>query len=229
MHRNEDQKKDVERSCKQWKVILLGDGAVGKTSICQRFAGSGFSKQYKQTVGVDFFLKRLAVGEEEWVTMQLWDIGGQSLGSKMLRNYISGAHAVLLCYDMTSFDSFANLEDWHRMARSACNAALVGVIANKCDLSHMRVVKSQIHNRFADENGFHAFTMSAKSGDQVEACFLQVATMLAGREGGRMSFEGSPAVVPATIVEHARHDPNIAGGQVPPFHPKARHPHCVVS
>ena len=46
------------------------------------------------------------------VTMQLWDIGGQSIGSRSVKNYIAGAHAVLLCYDITNYESFANLEDW---------------------------------------------------------------------------------------------------------------------
>ena len=47
------------------------------------------------------------------VALQIWDIGGQSIGSKMITNYISGAHAILLCYDITNFESFANLEDWY--------------------------------------------------------------------------------------------------------------------
>ena len=97
----------------QYKVILLGDGAVGKTSISVRFSEDQFSQQYKQTVGVDFFTKRIEINPRTQVTMQLWDIGGQSIGSKMLSSYVSGAHAVLLCYDITNYESFANLEDWY--------------------------------------------------------------------------------------------------------------------
>ena len=48
-------------------------------------------------------------------SLQLWDIGGQSIGSKMITNYIAGAHAVLFCYDITNYESFANLEDWLRI------------------------------------------------------------------------------------------------------------------
>ena len=219
-----------EEAPQQWKVILIGDGAVGKTSIANRFAGDGFSQQYKQTIGVDFFLKRLII-EDSAVTMQIWDIGGQSLGSKMLKSYISGAHAVLLCYDMTHFDSFANLEDWYRLVRQAFvdkPAPFIGLIANKCDLSHLRVVKAQSHNRFADENGFFAFTMSAKSGDQVEACFLQIASVLGGRDPRLANDRAAPTVVKAAIVNHARHDPNVAGGQLPALR-KPSAARCTVS
>ena len=118
--------------------------------------------------------------------MQMWDISGQSISSRMINNYICGAHAILLCYDITNYESFANLEDWYRIVRQtfATNTLpFIGLIANKCvnlnfyllkgklypigDLSHMRAVKSEVHNRFADENVLYSFMMSAKSGDQV--------------------------------------------------------------
>ena len=94
----------------QYKVILLGDGAVGKTSIAMRFSDDQFSQNYKQTVGVDFFIRRLKVPPNYEIALQIWDIGGQSIGSKMVTSYIGGAHAVLLCYDITNYESFANLE-----------------------------------------------------------------------------------------------------------------------
>lgn len=227
------EEKENEKA-RQWKVILLGDGATGKTSIANRFAGSGFCQAYKQTIGIDFFLKRLALEDDYHVTMQVWDIGGQSIGSKMLRKYISGAHAVLLCYDMTNYDSFANLEDWYQLVMHAFGSQplpFVGVIANKCDLSHMRAVSAQAHNRFADENTFYSFIMSAKSGDQVEACFLQIATILGGHGINHAWHKlggGTPNVMKATIIEHARHDPAIQGGNLPPYRTPKR-TGCVVS
>ena len=74
----------------------------------------------------------------------------------MLSNYVFGAHAVLLCYDITNFDSFQNLEDWYRVVRRTFEKApkmpYCALLANKCDLSHMRTVRNEVHNRFADEN-----------------------------------------------------------------------------
>ena len=119
----------------QFKVVLLGDGAVGKTSIATRFSLDKFKQSYKQTIGLDFFIKHFVLSENLQIAMQIWDIGGQSIGSKMIRNYILGAHAILLCYDITNYESFANLEDWHRVVRSTFATEplpLVGLLANKC-------------------------------------------------------------------------------------------------
>lgn len=217
---------------KQLKVILVGDGSVGKTSIANRFAGDGFSKSYKQTIGVDFCLKQIVL-DDTLVTLQIWDIGGQSIGSRMLKKYIAGAHAVMMCYDMTNYDSFADLQDWLRLVEDAfrgedgtAKLPFTGVIANKCDLSHMRMVKSQLHTQFVDENKFYGYTMSAKSGDQVDGCFHHVATVLSGKTPDK----ARPAVaVKATIVEHARHDPRVYDGKLPPLRNSSSKSRCALS
>lgn len=70
------------------------------------------------------------------VALQIWDIGGQSIGSKMVTNYISGAHAVLLCYDITNSESFANLEDWHRIVCRTFNdqpKPYMAIVGNKSE------------------------------------------------------------------------------------------------
>ena len=63
------------------KLILLGNGSVGKTSIIARFTEDGFTKVYKQTVGLDFFEKLVTLRGEKRARLQIWDIGGQSIGS----------------------------------------------------------------------------------------------------------------------------------------------------
>ena len=120
---------DDEPEQLQYKVILLGDGATGKTSIAMRFTDDHFAQQYKQTIGLDFFIRRLVLPGDVNVALQIWDIGGQTIGGKMIGNYIYGAQAVLLCYDITNYQSFQNLEDWYRLAEhlqraadAACNA-----------------------------------------------------------------------------------------------------------
>jgi len=80
-----DESDDEEPTQIQYKVILCGDGAVGKTSIATRFAQDHFKKSYKQTIGLDFFIKRLVLPGDIHVALQIWDIGGQSIGSRMLQ------------------------------------------------------------------------------------------------------------------------------------------------
>mmetsp|Transcript_23439 Transcript_23439/g.23637 ORF Transcript_23439/g.23637 Transcript_23439/m.23637 type:complete len:232 (+) Transcript_23439:201-896(+) len=215
---DDDDDEDMEQL--QFKIILIGDGAVGKTSIARRFADDNFTQVYKQTIGVDFFIRRLILQPNKQVALQIWDIGGQSIGSKMITNYIAGAHAILLCYDITNYESFSNLEDWYRLVLRASTdkekpyCALVG---NKNDLKHLSTVNFESHTRFAVENEMASFLMSAKSGDQVRQAFTKVAAALAGVYVSKADLDCGSSVVPAQIVNYTRHDEEVEGGEVPDY------------
>ncbi|CEO97453.1 hypothetical protein PBRA_000798, partial [Plasmodiophora brassicae] len=203
----------------QYKVVVLGDGAVGKTSICHRFTDDNFEKSYKQTVGLDFFIKQVVL-DSMTVSLQIWDIGGQSIGSQMIKNYIFGAHAVLLVFDITNFESFQNLEDWLALVKSTFNNAnlpILVLVANKRkprysddgeDLIHLRVVKSRAQSTFAESNNMTVFEVSAKSGDQVSTCFTKVAADLAGIKLSRHQLETATKIVQAEIVNYQQNDPD---------------------
>ena len=94
------------------KLILLGNGSVGKSSILKRFESDGFSRMYKQTVGLDFCEKRIILEGDKSVMVRVSDIGGQSVGSSMIKSYIFGANVIFLVYDVTDPASFAGLDDW---------------------------------------------------------------------------------------------------------------------
>ena len=218
---NDDQDDDDDVKTLQYKVILLGDGAVGKTSIAMRFSDDQFSQTYKQTVGVDFFIRRIRVPPNFEIALQIWDIGGQSIGSKMITNYISGAHAVLLCYDITNYESFANLEGWFRLVTRTFGNTTVrpycAVVGNKNDLRHMTAVRQELHNKFAEENEMASFLMSAKSGDQVKQAFFKLAATLCDAPAGQPNVTVLPSVMPATIIDHQRHDETVNEGKVPDY------------
>lgn len=189
----------------QYKVILLGDGATGKTSIAMRFTDDHFAQQYKQTIGLDFFIKRMVLPGDVHVALQIWDIGGQTIGGKMIGNYIYGAQAVLLCYDITNYQSFQDLEDWYRLVQKTFQGMpmpRVTLVGNKTDLYHMRTVKVEKHNQFADENEMFSCFMSAKSGDNVSQAFYRVAADLAGVVLTKPELEVASKVVRAEIINH---------------------------
>ena len=85
---------DEEPENLQYKIVVLGNGTVGKTSLISRFCQDEFARSYKQTIGLDFFVKRIDLPGNIQVTMQVWDIGGQSIFSKMITTYIFEANAV---------------------------------------------------------------------------------------------------------------------------------------
>ncbi|XP_051514465.1 ras-related protein Rab-28 isoform X1 [Myxocyprinus asiaticus] len=193
---------------RQLKIVLLGDGASGKTSLATRFAQEAFGKQYKQTIGLDFFLKRITLPVNLNVTLQVWDIGGQTIGGKMLDKYIYGAQGVLLVYDITNSQSFENLEDWLNMVRKANEESdtqpAISLIGNKIDLEHMRTVKMEKHQRFCQENGLISQFVSAKTGDSVFLCFQRLAAEILGIKLNKAEIEQSQYVVKADIVNYSQ-------------------------
>ncbi|XP_026137139.1 ras-related protein Rab-28 isoform X2 [Carassius auratus] len=191
---------------RQLKIVLLGDGASGKTSLAIRFAQEAFGKQYKQTIGLDFFLKRITLPGNLNVTLQVWDIGGQTIGGKMLDKYIYGAQGVLLVYDITNSQSFENLEDWLNMVRKANEESdtqpAISLIGNKIDLEHMRTVKMEKHQRFCQENGLVSQFVSAKTGDSVFLCFQRLAAEILGIKLNKAEMEQSQRIVKAELVDY---------------------------
>ncbi|XP_058526283.1 ras-related protein Rab-28 isoform X5 [Ochotona princeps] len=126
---------EEESQDRQLKLVVLGDGTSGKTSLATCFAQEIFGKQYKQTIGLDFFLRRITLPGNLNVTLQIWDVGGQTIGGKMLDKYIYGAQGILLVYDITNYQSFENLEDWYAVVKKVNEESetqpLVALVGNK--------------------------------------------------------------------------------------------------
>ncbi|XP_060044312.1 ras-related protein Rab-28 isoform X5 [Erinaceus europaeus] len=129
------------------------------------------------------------------VTLQVWDIGGQTIGGKMLDKYIYGAQGIILVYDITNSQSFENLEDWYTVVKKVSEESetqpLVALVGNKIDLEHMRTVKAEKHLRYCQENGFSSYFVSAKTGDSVFLCFQKVAAEILGIKLNKAEIEQS--------------------------------------
>ncbi|OLS25359.1 MAG: Transforming protein p29 precursor [Candidatus Heimdallarchaeota archaeon LC_3] len=99
------------------KVILVGDGAVGKTTLRKKYMGETTSTQYLQTLGADisvndFIFEDNKNKEKIPVKILIWDIAGQPAVSEMHSMYYKGAHAIFLVYDITNYQSYQNIENW---------------------------------------------------------------------------------------------------------------------
>lgn len=161
--------------------------------------------------------------------MQYRDIGGQTLGSKMLKRYISGADAVLFTYDITNYPSFQNLEDWMRVVIQANeeqntkdNLPYFALLGNKSDLSHLRTVRMPHHIQFAEENSMSSFLLSAKTGDQVPTTFYKIAADLAGVTLTKPDTQVRTKVVKAELVNYQKDDPNV---EEPDIKPRSK---CII-
>jgi len=173
-------------SSRVFKVILLGDGSVGKSSICSRFCRDLFAQAYKQTIGLDFFSQTVSLEDGQEVVFNLYDIGGQSLGSRMLPTYIRGSDAVIYVYDMTNVDSLENVLDWHAVLQASFDGAVPDsvrriLVGNKSDLASLRTVRGTRAEEIAKVCGCYAnITASAKTGDRINLLFISLAGRLTG-------------------------------------------------
>ena len=108
MEADSSDEEDDEPENLQYKIVVLGNGTVGKTSLVMRLCEDHFARSYKQTIGVDFFVKRIELPGKVNIALQVWDIGGQSIFSKMIGTYIYEANAVrsiliFLCISLGCF------------------------------------------------------------------------------------------------------------------------------
>ncbi len=94
-----------------WKIVLVGDGAVGKTSIRKQFIGHGFNPVYSATIGADFSTHNLKMGSRN-LKYQIWDLAGQPSFSEVRKTFYAGAKGALIVYDITNRTSFKNVEKW---------------------------------------------------------------------------------------------------------------------
>ena len=215
----------------QYKVIVMGDGAVGKTSLINRFCQDGFGQSYKQTIGVDFFNKKVVLPGNVTVTLQIWDIGGQQVGGKMLGKYIFGAAAVLFVYDTTNPETFKNIDDWYGFVCTefkGMKRPFMGLIGNKVDLQHLKAVKTEKHTLYAIEHQMASFYVSAKSGEKVQSTFTRVAADLSGITLSKAEVDAMDTVVTAAIVDHPAAPVSDSKPRGPPKKKEEEDDGCVV-
>ncbi|PVU99360.1 hypothetical protein BB559_000768 [Furculomyces boomerangus] len=166
-----------------FKLLLIGDSGVGKSCLLLRFADDTYTESYISTIGVDFKIRTIEL-EGKTVKLQIWDTAGQERFRTITSSYYRGAYGIIVVYDVTDQESFANVERWlqeiGRYASEGVNKLLVG---NKCDLTESRVVDYTQAKEFADQLGIPFLETSAKDATNVEQAFLTMAKQIKDRVG----------------------------------------------
>ncbi|MFW9984236.1 MAG: Rab family GTPase [Candidatus Odinarchaeota archaeon] len=121
------------------KVVMMGDGAVGKTSLVLRYTQNTFSPEYKQSLGASFAVRDLEI-EDQNVKLVIWDVAGQPSFRQVRRHYYSGAHGALLVFDVTEPRTFMTLQNWYNDFRNVVPQGAIILIGNKVDLEESRQV-----------------------------------------------------------------------------------------
>merc|ERR1712070_385650 len=162
---------------KKYKVVMLGDSTVGKSSILYRLKFSSFSGKQESTIGCEFFAKPIPIPErpEQPVKLLIWDTAGQEVFRSFTPNFLRGALAGIICYDITNRESFEHAAGWLAdLTKARGDEAIVALVGNKVDLDGQRQVSTQEGE--AKAKVFRE--TSAKSGLNIDQVFEDVARNL---------------------------------------------------
>jgi small GTP-binding protein len=176
---NQLQRIKVQSGEYAFKLILGGDGAVGKTSMVHRFVENKFAKDYKSTIGTSIMKKECKFdGLDSIVRFVLWDLAGQSQFKKVRQSYLSNAEAGILAFDVTNPMSFQNIENWHKEILSASPNISLILVGNKIDLEDERLVSREDGEKTAENLGIPYIETSAKTGESINDAFRMLALQM---------------------------------------------------
>ncbi|MCL4112818.1 UNVERIFIED_CONTAM: hypothetical protein GTU68_029823 [Idotea baltica] len=152
-----------------FKLLLIGNTSVGKSSLLLRFSDNIFSERYfftifsfLPTIGVDFKIRTFETGGST-VKLQIWDTAGQERFKTITASYYKGAHGIILVYDITDRQSFKDIENWLAEVDKYGNENVVKLlVGNKSDLEANRQVKAEEGKNLADSLGIKFLETSAK-------------------------------------------------------------------
>jgi small GTP-binding protein len=161
-----------------FKVVVIGDGAVGKTSLINRFAEQKFIKEYKPTLGTNILIKEIIEGNNQ-IRLLLWDIAGQSKWKDVRHLYYQGASSAILVFDVTRPETYNNIPQWFDDLLKYSGKIPRILIANKIDLEDIRKKSTEDITQMAEKvNANKFFETSAADGTNVLKAFTYLARVM---------------------------------------------------
>ena len=166
---------EFEKKIYEFKVILLGNSSVGKTSILERFVSKKFSEFQRCTINVECKKKSILLGPTTSALLSIWDTAGEEKFRALTKNYYRDAQGILLLYDINDRKTFLDLNKWIIDIYEICKKEEISIIlvGNKIDLE--RNVKEDEIIQFAEKYDFQQFEVSAKNGINIDLIFEKLA------------------------------------------------------
>lgn len=177
----------------KFKIVLLGDQSVGKTSIITRFLYDSFDPSYQSTIGIDFLSKTLYL-EDRTVRLQIWDTAGQERFRSLIPSYIRDSSVAVVVYDVTNRSSFDSVSKWIDDVRSERGSdVIIMLVGNKTDAADSRVVSQTDGEERAQELNTMFIEVSALTGANVKQCFRKIASALPVQDSTASTVPGPDA------------------------------------
>ncbi|KAL3869804.1 hypothetical protein ACJMK2_042439 [Sinanodonta woodiana] len=152
------------------KVVVVGNGAVGKSSMIQRYCKGIFTKDYKKTIGVDFLERQIEVNNEE-VRLMLWDTAGQEEFDAITKAYYRGAQACVLAFSVVDRDSFEAIESWKRKVEAEVGEISMVIVQNKIDMIDEACIQPEEAENLAKKLRLRFYNTSVKENINVDEVF----------------------------------------------------------
>lgn len=165
----------------QKKVCMLGDFAVGKTSLVRRYVEGSFDDKYLSSIGVKISRKPLKRGDHK-LNLILWDLGGGENFTRMRPSYLQGAAGALIVLDLTRSETLESLAGYVKQMQNVNKDVVIVFAANKADLEDDRKIAKEKLEKVCAELEIPVLLTSAKTGKNVEEVFEQLADGLEGKE-----------------------------------------------
>jgi small GTP-binding protein len=160
-----------------FKVIVVGDPSVGKTSLILRYTDNAFRQTYLPTIGTNLTEKGVTLGKVK-AKLVLWDIAGQSKFSTFRKSFYNGARGIIVAFDLTNLETFHNVKAWYNDAVGVIGKAPCYILGNKLDLADQRAVPDADIHVLAKELGCDVLLTSAVTGEHVDQAFTDIAKQI---------------------------------------------------
>jgi small GTP-binding protein len=205
-----------------WKIMMLGDRSVPKTSLTIRYISGFFLEDLRLTIGVDFYSKTTGFKEKK-VKLQIWDFGGEERFRFLLHQYCKGANGAMFLYDITNPLTLAHLPDWIQLIRGHAGNIPIMLIGTRLHLERFRVVTREEGMEIARWYNLSSFVeLSSKTGQNVEMAFeVMTETLFERFNGNTRLYSQLSSVGPNPINAILRRAPH------PEMLRKAPHPKII--
>lgn len=174
----------------QFKLVLLGESAVGKSSIVQRFVKNSFDELRESTIGAAFLTQSIKLEAQEVdmnedivIKFEIWDTAGQERYRSLASMYYRNAQAAIVVYDITQQESLEKAKYWIKeLKRQANKDILIVLVGNKIDLENERKVDADDVNSLCNEMNLLHYNVSAKTGQGISEMFKEIALKMPYKE-----------------------------------------------
>lgn len=167
-----------------FKILLVGNSGVGKSSLLLRFSEDMFSENYISTIGVDFKIRKIEQAGKQ-IKLQIWDTAGQERFRTITKSYYRGANGIIVVYDVSDRESFESISHWlSEVDKNSTEDVCRLIIGNKCDLpDDKRAVSSEEGQNLAQQHGVPFMETSAKENKNVEDMFCKMTEAMRQKSG----------------------------------------------